>query len=131
MKDTATALYESAEKLGILIVLTAFGENIRVRVPLSVEFCERTIESFGFSVRSRNGLMRNGTANAGGIYDIIMSDEGLGKVRNLGKKSIAEIKTMMLVAGYDELSEGERRTFWRDFVADNGIAPAYNEDSGN
>lgn len=121
MNETAYALYEGAEQLGLLTVLSAFGDNIRVHVPMSELFCGRSIEELGLSVRSRNGLMRSGATTIGAVFEIIMSEEGLGNVRNLGKKSVGEIKTAMLVCGYAELNERERIAFWQDILNENEL----------
>ena len=50
------------------------------------------------------------------LTDLIMCDAGLDKVRNLGKKSISEIKTKLLNLAYQELDDKERLMFWHKFV---------------
>ncbi len=121
MNETAYALYESADKLGLLFVLKAFGTDIQVRVPLSNNFCNQSIDMLNLSVRSCNGLKRYGATTIGDVFDIIMSEAGLAKIRNLGRKSISEIKTSMLVFGYDELNDREKLDFWHHFVRMNGL----------
>lgn len=121
MNETAYALYDSAEQLGLLFVLEPFGNNIRVKIPLTNSFCNQSIESLELSVRARNGLMRAGAYTIDKLIELIMSEEGLNKVRNLGRKSINEIKTLLLVKGYAELNDRERLTFWHDFLKDNRL----------
>ncbi len=121
MNETAYALYESAEKLGVLFVLDAFAPDVAVRLPLSNAFCKRSLEGLQLSVRSQNALMKNDANNVGEIVRIIMSETGLAGVRNLGKKSINEIKTVLLALGYEELSDRERIDFWHHFVRLNDL----------
>ena len=39
-----------------------------------------------------------------------------------GKKTVSEIKTKLLVYGYEKLNSDERKSFWCDFVERNHIA---------
>jgi len=120
MKDNyAFSLYECAEELGILYVLSPYGQNIRVSIPLSKKFCEKSIDELALSVRSTNGLMRANLRTVGEVVDAVMTESGLFAVRNLGRKSISEIKTTLLVKAYDELNDRERYVFWCDFAAKN------------
>ena len=45
-----------------------------------------------------------------------MSEKGLDTVRNLGKKSISEIKTKLLYLAYNELNDKEKQAFWNEFI---------------
>ena len=109
-------LFESAENFGLIFTLSPFGNNIKVNVPLSRSFCDKAIEELDLSVRSLNGLKRSGTMTIRELTDLIMCDAGLDKVRNLGKKSISEIKTKLLNLAYQELDDKERLMFWHKFV---------------
>lgn len=119
MNEIAYALYEGAENLGLLFVLEPFGKNLKVKIPLSKSFCNRSVDELELSVRSRNGLMRSGLDTVEKLVDGIMREGSLNNIRNLGKKSIAEIKTILLVHGYQELNDREKLKFWHDFLEDN------------
>lgn len=119
MNEIAYALYEGAENLGLLFVLEPFGKNLKVKIPLSKSFCNRSVDELELSVRSRNGLMRSGLDTVEKLVDGIMREGSLNNIRNLGKKSIAEIKTILLVRGYQELNDREKLKFWHDFLEDN------------
>jgi DNA-directed RNA polymerase alpha subunit len=82
---------------------------------------DSSIDELDLTVRSRNGLMRCGADTIGKVSRLIMSDKGLTSVRNLGRKSIAEIKTALLVKGYEQLSPAEQLEFWQRFIAGNGL----------
>lgn len=120
MKDNyAFSLYECAEELGILYVLSPYGQNIRVSIPLSKKLCESGIEDLNLSVRSTNGLMRANLRTIGDVVDTVMTESGLYTIRNLGRKSISEIKTSLLVRAYEELNDRDKYAFWCDFVTKN------------
>ncbi len=125
MNKISSALYESAQYFGILTTLKDFHFNICVRIPLSERYCNQSIDVLDLSVRANNGLRRSGVNKVGDIIDIIMSDVGLSHIRNLGKKSVSEIKTSILIYGYDELNDREKRNFWNDFIFMNNIPDNY------
>jgi len=58
------------------------------------EVFDMTIEELDFSVRSYNCLKRAGINNVGDLLD--KSEEGLMNIRNLGKKSLKEIKQKLI-----------------------------------
>lgn len=119
MNDYAFTLFECADKLGILYVLAPYGGDIKVQIPISKKLCEQQIDELTLSVRSTNGLKRSGADTVGSLIDLIMTEKGLSVIRNLGKKSISEIKTTLLVKAYDELNDRERLAFWCDFASRN------------
>ena len=115
-------LCKAAEEYGIAYVLSLFGENLKVSLPMSNRFWESSVDELNLSVRSRNGLMRASADTVGKVSELIMAEGGLGKVRNLGKKSICEIKTALLAASYEQLTETERLAFWQDFLLKNDVS---------
>ena len=115
-------LCKAAEEYGIVYVLSLFGENLKVSLPMSNRFWESSVDELNLSVRSRNGLMRASADTVGKVSELIMAEGGLGKVRNLGKKSICEIKTALLAASYEQLTETERLAFWQDFLLKNDVS---------
>lgn len=109
-------LFESAEQFGLIFTLSPFGNNIKINIPLSRAFCDKSVDELDLTVRSLNGLKRCGAMTVRELTDIIMSDGGISKVRNLGKKSISEIKTKLLNLAYNDLNDKERLEFWHKFV---------------
>ncbi len=112
----------AAEKLGLIPVLSMFGNGLHFRIPMTQALWDTTIDELNLTVRSRNGLMRAGTDTIGKVAELIMNDDGLSKVRNLGRKSVAEIKTAILTEGYKQLDSKARLIFWNDFIDRNNIA---------
>ena len=95
-----------------------YGTNIQVEIGFSVAACETSIDDINFSVRSQNALKRAGIFTVRNIIEII-PDDGLLRIRNLGKKSINEIKTRILSFGYDQLSTAGKQEFIRDLMCKN------------
>jgi len=118
-KTCATKLMLAADSCGIAAVLDLLGSGIAVKLPISGAFCDTHIDELNLSTRARNGLMRIGADTVGKLADLIMAENGLGSVRNLGRKSIAEIKTDILTEGYARLDKRARLAFWQQFVSDN------------
>ena len=112
-------ILDSAEKNGIVIALyDEFGKSVRVSVPLNAAVCNTNIDDIDFSVRASNALKRSGVFTIGEIVDLISKD-GLLNVRNLGRKTRNEIKTRILVYGYNQLKDDEKIRFVRDVVEKN------------
>ena len=109
-------LFESAEKIGLISTLAPFGNDIKISIPLSQKFCDKSIDDMDLSVRASNGLKRSGAMTVRELTDTIMSEKGLDTVRNLGKKSISEIKTKLLFLAYNELCDKEKQVFWSKFI---------------
>ena len=115
-------LCAASEKLGLIPVLSMFGNGLHFRIPMTRALWDTSIDELNLTVRSRNGLMRAGTDTIGKVAELIMNDNGLNKVRNLGRKSVAEIKTSILAEGYKHLDSKTRLVFWQDFIESNNIA---------
>ncbi len=115
----AESLYNLSNEIGFIETLyVVFGRNFTVTMPYSRSACDTGIDSLEFSVRSNNALKRSSLMTVGEVIDAIM-DERLMAVRNLGKKSYIEIKTLILKFGYDQLSEREKVTFFRELLERN------------
>lgn len=114
--NDVNVLFQSAKQIGILPTLLPSGNNIHVSIPLGKNLCSKCIDELELSVRSLNGLKRCGVMTVGELTDIIMSEGGISKVRNLGKKSISEIKSQLLQFAYQELREKEQLQFWQKFI---------------
>lgn len=112
-------LLTAAEQIGLpLTIYSFFGNGIRVNLELSKAACDTVIEDLTFSVRSQNALKRAGLFTVRDVVRALSQDE-LGKIRNLGRKSISEIKTRILVFGYEALGTEGRLDFFRDLIAHN------------
>lgn len=119
MNRKALELKKSADEKGFFEVFKSLGNDIRVRIPVSNSFCEQSIDELDLSVRSRNCLMRVGATTVDKVINLIMSGSGLLNIRNLGKKSISEIKIAVFASAYGSLEKEEKLAFWHSFLEEN------------
>ena len=116
INELAAGLYDLAGEIGMLeAIYGVFGPRVTVRIAFSRKACEVGLDELDFSVRAMNALKRAGMYNIGDVIEIISSGE-LANIRNLGKKTVNEIQTRVLVLGYDRLNEAEKRQFFRDLA---------------
>ena len=92
-----------------------YKANIHIEIGFSSAACETSIDDINFSVRSQNALKRAGLFTVRNVIEAISNDELL-RIRNLGKKSLTEIKTRILAFGYDQLSAAGKAEFIRDLI---------------
>ena len=121
-KEVVEMLCQSSEQMGLVETLhTIFGNNIKVSIPFSKISTDTPIDELDFSVRASNCLHRAGRVTIGDVIDVINNEE-LARYRNIGKKTVSEIKTKLLVYGYNNLNNYEKKSFWYDFLERNYIA---------
>ena len=117
--EVVNELLRSVNENGLITTLyDVFGKCVKVSIPFSQKACNTSIDELDFSVRANNSMKRVGVFTIGDVIDLIASD-GLLRVRNLGKKTQNEIKTRILVFGYERLTENERKSFFYDVVDKN------------
>lgn len=125
-EEVVNELLRSANENGLIETLCGvFGKKVRVVIPFSTVACDTSIDDIEFSPRAEHSLKRAGVFTAGGVIDLIENDDLLC-IRNLGKKTQSEIKTRILVFGYNRLTEREKRIFFADVVDKNYILSHYN-----
>lgn len=119
--EVVNELLRSANENGLITTIYGvFGKCVKVSIPFSQKACDTSIDELDFSVRANNSMKRVGVFTVGEVIDLIASD-GLLRIRNLGKKTQNEIKTRILVFGYERLTENERKRFFYDVVDKNCI----------
>lgn len=117
--EIVNELLRSANENGLIITLSeVFGKNIKISVPFSQRACETSIDELDFSVRASNAMKRAGIFTIGEVIDLIASED-LTRIRNLGKKTVNEIKTRILLFGYDKLTEQEKKRFFYEVTTKN------------
>lgn len=117
--EMVSTLMDAAAKVGLVTTLhETYGHNIKVSLGYNKFDCEASIDELMLSVRSQNALRRAGIFTIGNLIDAL-SGEDLMKIRNLGAKSYREIKTKMLVFGYERLTQNEKRNFFSYLIENN------------
>ena len=72
------------------------------------------IEELNLSVRASNGLKRAQIMTIDGILEKSSAD--LYMMRNMGVKSIKEIKNAVLNYSYDHMTQKQRNEFWKEIL---------------
>lgn len=117
--EIVNELVKSADKIGVVETLYAtLGKRVKLIIPFSLKAAETSIDNLDFSVRANNSMKRAGIFTIGEIINII-SNGDLMRIRNLGKKTENEIKTRIMVFGYDHLSDREKKKFFYDILVFN------------
>ena len=119
--ELLSLLILSEKHCGITATLYLYyGVNIRVKIGYTRKTCETSIDELQLSVRAWNALKRSGVNTIGELIDVIQGD-GLMKIRNLGRKSMVEIKTKILEQGFKDLSEQEKVNFFKYLIENNSL----------
>ena len=109
-------LVQSEKQNGLLAVPKEyFCPNIRVSIGYTSKACTTAIDELSFSVRSQNALKRASLFTIGDVIDALQNGE-IEKIRNLGSKSVCEIKSRVLLFGVDNLSEFEKSKFFSSLI---------------
>ena len=117
--EVVNELLRSANENGVITTLYGvFGKCVKVSIPFSQKACDTSIDNIDFSVRANNSMKRVGVFTIGEVIDLIAND-GLLRIRNLGKKTQNEIKMRILAFGYEKLTESEKKRFFYDVVDKN------------
>ena len=101
-----------ADRYGVSETIGMFGNDVDVEIPLYTDFLKSGIEELSLSVRAYNGLRRAGIDTIRSLCEMIMSENGIDRIRNLGKKSVTEIKTSLLQESYRYLDDTQKTLFW-------------------
>ena len=113
--DRAVNLCEQADKHGILSVLHELKVHDTI-VPYSPLFADLSIDEMNLTVRSSNGLKRAGILTFGKLKEVLATENGLFNIRNIGQKSVSEIKRLFLTECYQRMLPYEKAKYWQDFL---------------
>ena len=113
--ERAISLREQADKSGILHTLHQLGVHDAL-VPYSSRLSNLSIDEMNLTVRSSNGLKRANIHTFGTLKDILVIENGLLNIRNIGQKSIREIKQLFFEECYTRLLPYEKAHCWQTIV---------------
>lgn len=114
-------LKKYSDQAGIAATLDMLGKEIRVELPLDRDLLHQSITELSLSVRSYNALMRAHVETVEGLANAIMTEPGIQSIRNLGKTSACEIKTVLLTEAYSRLNDSRKLEFWNRAAEVNGL----------
>ena len=112
-------LYSLINEKGLIqAIASEFGSSVKVKIFFPNSVCSQPIENLDFSVRGYNCLKRN---NIHCVEDLISKIENgdIKDFRNLGKKTVSEIKTKLLNFVYHSLSKERQMEFLSALIKDN------------
>ena len=113
--DRAIALREQADKIGILETLRKIGIHEAI-VPYSTRLAELSIDEMNLTVRSSNGLKRANIHSFRSLRERLEIENGLINIRNIGQKSLKEIKQLFFVECYARLLPYEKAHYWQEVL---------------
>ena len=115
VSEEAIRLRDAARQDVYLFLQETFPGK-QIPVPFRERMSELPIDEMNLSVRSSNALMRANARTFGRVKEIIMMEDGLKKIRNLGVKSEKEIVRNFFSACYYQLTPAEQAVFWQRVI---------------
>ena len=113
--ERAISLRDDADKVGVMATLQQIGGRF-TQMPYTQRLADFSIDEMNLTVRSSNGLKRAGIHTFGALKDILDIENGLQNVRNIGQKSIAEIRQLFLEECYTRLLPYEKAQYWQEIL---------------
>ena len=114
-------LIDTEKQYGLVETLRrVVGKNIMVSMGFSACACNADIDELALSVRSYNALRRANIITIGELIEQL-NEGGLKNLRNLGVKSISEIKTKIMLYGFEQLSEKGKTEFFQYLIEKNNV----------
>ena len=115
--ERAISLRDQSDRIGILATLQKLGIYEAI-VPYSTRLSDLSIDEMNLTVRSSNGLKRANIHTFSSLKDVLGTENGLSNIRNIGIKSIKEIKQFFFEECYTRLLPYEKAQYWQE-VLDN------------
>ena len=116
--NRAVSLRDLADKVGVLAALRQMGINDAI-VPYSNRLADLSIDEMNLTVRSSNGLKRANIHTLGNLRKVLEIENGLQNIRNIGQKSIKEIKQMFFEECYTRMQPYEKASYWQEVIDTN------------
>ena len=113
--DRAVALCDQADKSGVLATLHQLGIH-NALVPYTTRLGTISIDEMNLTVRSSNGLKRANIHTFSALKEVLAIESGLLNIRNIGQKSIKEIKQLFFEECYARLHPYEKAQYWQELL---------------
>lgn len=112
VSDRAITLRDQAERNGILETLYNLDVHDAL-VPYDSRLAGVSIDEMNLTVRASNGLRRANIHTLGKLKETLEIENGLSNIRNIGFKSIKEIKQQFFETCYEKLLPYEKAQYWQ------------------
>lgn len=113
--ERAISLREQADKSGILHTLHQLGVHDAL-LPYSIRLANLSIDEMNLTVRSSNGLKHANIHTFASLKEVLAIENGLLNIRNIGQKSIREIKQLLFEECYARLLPYEKAQYWQEVI---------------
>lgn len=120
--ENAALLRDQADRAGILPTLQKLGIHAAI-IPYSIRLADLSIDEMNLTVRSSNGLKRASIHSFSSLKEVLGQEDGLSRIRNIGVKSVKEIKQLFFEECYARLLPYEKAQYWQEVldITDSGI----------
>ena len=113
--ERAVTLCEHANTVGFFTALNTLGLHDS-RLPYSDRLAALGIDELNLTVRSGNGLKRANIHTFAQLRNQLEIESGLISFRNIGQKSMQEIKQVFTQECYARLLPYEKARYWQDIL---------------
>ena len=113
--ERAISLRDQSDRIGILATLQKLGVYEAI-VPYSTRLADLSIDEMNLTVRSSNGLKRANIHTFSNLKNMLGTENGLSHIRNIGTKSIKEIKQFFFEECYTRLLPYEKAQYWQEVL---------------
>ena len=113
--ERAVSMREQADRIGVLAALHQLGIHDAL-VPYSIRLADLSIDEMNLTVRSSNGLKRANIHTFSSLKEVLSIENGLLNIRNIGQKSIKEIKQLFFEECYARLLPYEKAQYWQEVL---------------
>ena len=113
VSQEAVRLRDAAAHQEIYLFLQQHFPGAEVPLPYRSRMENHSIEEMNLSVRSSNALMRANAKTFGRVMEIMQTEDGFRRIRNLGVKSEKEIIRSFFSSCYANLSPTEQAVYWQ------------------
>lgn len=117
VSDRALDLSDQADKIGVLEMLRSIGSH-EATVPYCERFAKFSIDELNLTVRSSNGLKRANIHTFAQLKETLTMENGLLNIRNIGQKSVKEIKHVFFEECYSRLLPYEKAQYWQGVLGE-------------
>ena len=118
VSDKAIALRDRADRIGLMTVLSELDLH-EATVPYSARIADLSVDELNLTVRSSNGLKRAGIHTFAQLKERMETEKGLANLRNIGTKSIKEIKQLFFEECYVRLLPYEKAQYCQEALDNN------------
>ena len=121
-KEQGQTMMEVMNSLDGVTLREKHGGNFKFRMYMTKEMMSAPIEVLDLSMRPANCLKRAGFKTVGDVVKAVAPEQGIGNLRNCGKKSVREIKEQLFLFNYNCMDAKRQEAYLQEVVLLNTVA---------